>query len=194
VMVFAAATGLLPLPGCSFVFFDRPSQYKSREKNTCTTSYALPVLDVGFVLLHLVSIAIVSSASGDAYGGEKGRQALTQMELSWLILHAGSAGWGTSWAGECRELVGDADYGARPLSPPRPRLITPPAGASSPRPAQQTTPAQPEPDGPAAAPEAPAPQAPPVLKAPSVPQRSDDGRVARHPGRRPPHASVAQTR
>lgn len=151
-MTLVAATSALPLSGCSFLLFDRPSQYKSREKTTCTTSYALPAVDVGFAVLHLVSIAVLASASGDAFGGEKSRSSLGQLDVFWLIMHGASAGWGFSWAGECRELVGDdAGFGTQPVRAtprPQPRPIAPPAE-------------------PAAAPEAPSPQPP------RIPQRVD---------------------
>jgi hypothetical protein len=171
-VVFVAAVTVLPLSGCSFVFFDRPSQYRSHEKTTCTTSAALPTLDVSLALFHLVSLAVLASASGDAYGGEKSRNALAQIDVSWLIIHGASAGWGFSWASECKELVGDeAGFRTTPMrvAPrPRPRPIPPPANESSPQPAQPTLPVPPAQAEPAAAPEAPAPQTP------RVPQRIDN--------------------
>ncbi len=172
VMVFVAGVTVLPLSGCSFVFFDRPKQYRSHESTTCTTSSALPTVDVALALLHLVSIAVLASASGDAYGGEKSRNSLVQIDVSWMILHGASAGWGYSWAGECKELVGD-DGGFRTMpvraAPrPRPRPIVPRTNASSPQPAEPTPPVPAVQAEPAAAPEAPAPQAP------RAPQRIDN--------------------
>jgi hypothetical protein len=171
VMGLVAATSALPLSGCSFLFLDRPSQYKSGEKTTCTTTYELPAIDTGFALLHIVSIAVLASASGDAYGGEKNRSSLAQVDLTWLIVQGGSAIFGFSWVGECKDLVGDVGFGTRPVRPaprPRPRPIAPATDASSPQPAQPTPPVPPAPAAPAAAPEEPAPQAP------RVPQRIDN--------------------
>jgi len=170
-MVFAAATIVLPLSGCSFLFLDRPSTYKSGEKTTCTTTYELPAIDLTLALAHVVSIAILASASGDAFGGEKNRNALAQGDLTWLIVQGASAGWGFSWVGECKELVADRGFGTRPVRAaprPRPRPIAPPADVSSPQPAQPTQAVPPVPAEPAAAPEPPAPQAP------RVPQRIDN--------------------
>jgi hypothetical protein len=136
-MFLAAAATLVPQSGCSFVFVDRPSAYKSGETQACTTSYDLPVLDAGFALLYAVSIAIMASASGNSYGGEGNRTMVTTVGLTWLIMHAGSAGFGFSWVGECKELVPDSGFGTRPVRPaprPRPLPTAPPADASPPQP------------------------------------------------------------
>jgi hypothetical protein len=173
-MVLAAATTVLPISGCSFLFFDRPSQYRSHETTACTTSYELPYLDMGFALAHIVSIVVLGSASGDAYGGDKARSNLVGIDLTWLVLHSASAGYGLSWALECQELVGDDDSSRpRPVrAPPRPppRVIVPPAAPSPAQAAPSSPPAPPPPAEPNAGPPAP----PPRPQAPAVPQRIDN--------------------
>ena len=173
-MVLAAATTVLPISGCSFLFFDRPSQYRSREKTACTTGYELPYLDIGLALLHVMSAAILASASGDEFGGDQARSNLVGIDITWLILHSASAGYGFSWADECKELVGDDDSSQpRPVrAPPRPppRVIVSPAAASPAQAAPSSPPVPPAPTEPNAGPPAPAP--PP--QAPAVPQRIDN--------------------
>jgi len=172
-MVLAAAITVLPTSGCSFLFFDRPSQYRSHETTACTTSYELPFLDMGFVLAHIVSIVILASASGGVSGGDSTRSNLAGMELGWLVVHAASAGYGLSWALECQELVGDDDSSRRrPVRAPSrspPRVTVPPAAASPAQAAPSSPPAPPAPAEPNAGPPAP----PPPPQVPAVPQRID---------------------
>jgi hypothetical protein len=173
VMVLAAVTSVAPLSGCSFLFLDRPRDYGRSEKIDCTTSYTLPVVDVAFALLHLVSLGVLASASGDAYGGEKSREAFAQVDILWLTMHGVSAGWGLYKVGECKDLVAD-DAGSSPsrAAPrPRPRPVAPRANPPPEPPAQQPAPpVEPVPAAPVAAPPQPAP-APPAAR---VPQKADD--------------------
>jgi hypothetical protein len=163
VALLVALTTMLPQFGCSFIFLDRPREYGRFEKVDCTTSYALPALDAGLAALHLVSLAILASASGNEYGGEKTREAFARGDVLWLTIHAVSSGWGFYKVGECKDLVADGGGPVRPTPRPRPRPIAGPGAASSPPP----VPAEAAP-----APAAPAPA--PVPATPPVQQKADD--------------------
>ncbi|HVT06813.1 MAG TPA: hypothetical protein VHO67_05130 [Polyangia bacterium] len=177
------AASVLPTFGCSFVFLKRPrDDYRPNERIDCTTGYALPNLDLALALLHIASVAILASASGDAFGGEKSRQTLAQGDIFWMLMNGASAGWGYYKVGECRDLVEeDARVPERPMRfAPRPRprpVYAPPVGQpqGGGPPATQPLPAPPdEPPAsaaPAVAPVAPPEDSPPV---PRAPQKTDD--------------------
>jgi hypothetical protein len=170
-VALATALAVLPGFGCSFVFLDRPRDYKPSEKVDCTTSYALPTADLALALLHIASIAILASASGNSFGGDKSRQTLAQADIFWMIMNGSSSAWGFYKVGECRDIVAE-DQGMRfqPVRVPRPR----PRRIESPSESPSTI----EPPAPAPAPAqepsaAPAPAAAPVPQLPRVPQQVD---------------------
>ena len=183
------ATAVLPTFGCSFVFLKRPrDDYRSDERIDCTTGYALPNLDLVLALAHLASVAILASATGSSFGGEKNRQTLAQGDIFWMFMNGASAGWGYYKVGECRDLVEEEARGPRrPLrAAPRPRprpVYAPPVGqpqgtGALPADARPLSPPVDEPPAPGApaaepvAPPAPRPEeSPPV---PRAPQKIDD--------------------
>ncbi|HVY40672.1 MAG TPA: hypothetical protein VHM31_22190 [Polyangia bacterium] len=181
------AASVLPTFGCSFVFLKRPrDDYRPDERIDCTTGYALPNLDLALALLHIASVAILASASGDSFGGDKNRQALAQGDVFWMVMNGVSSGWGYYKVGECRDLVAeDARVPERPMrfAPrPRPRPVYAPAvgqpqGGGPPATRPLLAPSDEPPAGaaPAAAPVAPpgrpAEDSPPV---PRAPQKVDD--------------------
>jgi len=170
-IALATAASVLPTFGCSFVFLDRPrDDYKPHEKIDCTTSYVLPNVDLVLALAHIASIAILASASGNSFGGDKTRQTLAQGDIFWMIMNGSSAIWGYYKVGQCRELVAeDERVPMRPLrAPPRPRPR--PVEAA---PGEELEPPRLAPPPPVDEP-APRPQpeaSPPV---PRVPQKADD--------------------
>ena len=130
VVAFVTGMALLPVCGCSFVFLNRPrDDYKPYEKIDCTTSYALPDLDVALTLVHILSLAILSSATGNSFGGSKERDTLAQGDVFWLVMNGVSGIWGYYKVSECRDLVAeDEGVHMRPVHmAPRP----PPAPARS---------------------------------------------------------------
>ena len=180
VVAFVTGMALLPVCGCSFVFLNRPrDDYKPYEKIDCTTSYALPDLDVALTLVHILSLAILSSATGNSFGGSKERDTLAQGDVFWLVMNGVSGIWGYYKVSECRDLVAE-DEGVRmrpvhmaPRPRPRPPELAPGAPhVDAPRPTPPTNqplPSLPPSTEPAAAP--PTEAAPP---APRVPQKADE--------------------
>ena len=184
ILAFLVAAALLPTSGCSFLFLDRPKpDYGRYEKVDCTTSYALPTVDTVLALGHIVSIAVVQSSSGTAYGGQKSRDALGQADISGLILYGASAIWGFYKVNQCNQLV--ETHGPyqprgypRAYRPPAPSGIQPPAppqepGIEPPPPGGAPVPTAPAPTSPAAPP-TPAPTAPAAPPAPRARQQVDD--------------------
>ncbi len=174
----ATATAMLPTFGCSFVFLDRPrDDYKPHERIDCTTSYVLPNVDLALALAHIASIAILASASGNSFGGDKTRQTLAQGDIFWLIMNGVSAGWGYYKVGQCRELVAeDEGVPMRPLRAaprPRPRPIETAPGEEQPAPPRLAPPAV-QPPPPPADESAPRPQPESSPPLPRVPQKADE--------------------
>jgi len=180
-LAFLVAVALLPTSGCSFLFLDRPKDdYGPFEKINCTTGYALPVMDTVLTLLHVISIATLQSSSGDAFGGQKSRDGLTQFDLSWMIFEGGSAIWGYYKVNQCNELIAShaPHHWQRPTTRPttrpvepgiepviEPRTSPPPMPPSDAEPSPTIEPTiEPPPRAPAPGPAAPppAPPAPPV--------------------------------
>lgn len=169
-IVLVSIAALFLASGCSFMFLDRPhDSYARYEKIACTTSYALPGLDTGLVALHVASIAALGSASGDAYGGQKKRDSLIQLDVSWMILEGASAIWGYYKVAQCNDLIAaQGSYVPRRTWRPPPRGIEPGIEPPAPPPAMAPPPIQPRPVAPAPAPTAPTPPAAPA------PQKADD--------------------
>jgi hypothetical protein len=165
--------------GCSFIFVDGPpTQHKKMPYFDCTSSNALPVVDV--VIAAAEGLAAASDfASRDQYDSSSATTtAVTQLGVAALFAASGISGF--SKTGACREakdeLMARAQrqqgYGAvgfAPASPPPgygappvpydPWMAAPPPGAAAPF---APPPAVPPPGAPAGA----APGAPPPAAAP----------------------------
>jgi hypothetical protein len=175
-LIAVASLGCVPGFGCSFLFLTRPrDEYATGEPIDCTTSNALPGMDMAFTGLHLASLAILASSSGDSFGGARARQAGAQVDLFWLPIFLGSAIWGYYKVDRCRDLVGgDVEVVRRPVRRVRPvarRLPVAPT-APAPEPFEPAAPTGLEPAA-AVAPAAREPS-PAASAAPVVPQQIDD--------------------
>jgi hypothetical protein len=172
-----ASVLLVTLGGCSFVFVDAPpAQHKKLPYFSCTSSNALPVLDL--VLGGLIGLAAVEAvrneSSGSTFEGD------AWVGVAEAAAFAASGLYGLSKTSACREAQGElmtrlntpGGYGpgfggppaAAPPGPPNDPWLNPPPGLFAPT-------------SPAAPPSAPPPTAAsPDGGAPTAPPASDDAR------------------
>jgi hypothetical protein len=176
------AAASLGAGGCSFIFVDGPpTQHKKMPYFDCTSSNALPVVDV--VIAAAEGLAAASDlASRDQYDSSSATtMAATQLGVAALFAASGISGF--SKTGACREAKDELTaraqrqqgYGAvgfAPASPPPgygappvpydPWTAAPPPGAA----ARFAPPPDVSPPGAPAAPPGAAPAAPPAAPAP----------------------------
>ena len=177
--IWLGLVATLPLGGCSLLFVDGPPKtYQPSWQVQCTTSNALPVVDVLLASFQAYRTgSALSRSDADYQGAAISRSADITAGLTLFTLAAVSAGVGFSRVSDCKEAIGgkelqERDERRRRLNAARNAAIDPNAHPSlvSPGP-------PPGPMGgavPAPPPARPAPVAPSPPAAAPVQQKADE--------------------
>jgi hypothetical protein len=98
--------------GCSFLFVDGPQTTSSSRNTSCTTSYALPTVDLVLSVLQFAAIALISAQPESTL-----RDAQLSASVGWLIIFGASSVAGFKRVNACLDEGDGTDLRprARPM-------------------------------------------------------------------------------